>query len=166
MSDHIKAHVWWSLYVKASTLSRLRQDHLPPITDALESLEFDWHIFTEEENPGLFRLVTYQNFECEKIDEIVIPVLRRAYKLANSWTIMGLDDLATGRLQHIYGSCGKPAPSHKPPALESLVFEVEPGRVLPMNSDGGWKVVDAPPEPETLKPGQIRRPKPPDDSQS
>ena len=161
MSDRIKAHVWWSIYVKTSNLRKLKEAHLPPIADALESIEFDWEIRVENENPGLFRLMTYQNFETETVEEIVIPVLRRAYKLADSWTIHGLDDLSTGRLQHILGGCTKPEPSNQPPSLVSLVFEVEPGRILPMSADGAWQVVDEPPQPEKMKPWQIRRPDPP-----
>ena len=163
MSDRIKAYVWWSIYVKTSNVRKLKEAHLPPIVEALESKEFDWQILVEDENPGLFRLITYQNFEVETVEEIVIPVLRRAYKLAGSWTIHGLDDLATGRLEHILGGCNKPAPSNEPPALVSLAFEVEPGRILPMSGDGAWQVVDEPPQPEKMKPGQIRRPDPPGD---
>jgi hypothetical protein len=159
MSDRIKAHVWWSIYVQTSDVRKLRQEHLPPVQDALESIEFDWQILTEEESPGLFRLITFQNFEIENVIEIVLPVLRRAYKLADGWTITGLNDLSTGRLQHIYGCCWKPARLNKPPALESLVFEIEPGRILPMKSDGGWPVDDAPQEQSDLKTAQIRRPR-------
>lgn len=161
MSETTTAHIWWSIFVKTSNLRKLKQAHLPPLELALERMEFDWHIVTEEESPGLFRLITYQNFEIERVDEIVIPLLRRAYKLSPTWTIMGLEDLATGRLQHIYGSCTNPPNSNKPPALESLVFEVEPGRILPMKQDGGWPVVDESPEPDQLKPRQIRWPKQP-----
>jgi hypothetical protein len=158
MSNRIKAHVWWSIYVQTSNMRKLRQAHLPPIEDALETIEFDWQVLIEEGSPGLFRLITYQNFEIENVSDIVVPVLRRAYRLADGWTIMGLDDLSTGRLQHVYGSCAKPARSNKPPALESIIFEIEPGRILPMNADGGWKVGDSFHEQVKLKATQIRRP--------
>jgi hypothetical protein len=161
MGERTTAHIWWSIYVKASDLRKLRQVHLPPIELALEGIEFDWQILKEKESPGLFRLINYQNFEIERVEDIVIPLLRRAYKLAPSWSISGLDDLATGRLQHIIGSC-EPS-SNQPPALHSIVFEVEPGRIGPMTRDGGWPLLDEPAEPEKLKPGQIRRPKPPVD---
>jgi hypothetical protein len=161
MSETTTAHIWWSIYVKTSNLRKLKQAHLPPIELALEGMEFDWHIVTEEESPGLFRIVTYQNFAIQRVEDIVIPLLRRAYKLAPSWTISGLDDLASGRLQHIYGSSTNPPNSNKPPSLYSLVFEAEPGRILPMIKEGGWPVIDEPPEPDQLKPRQIRRPKQP-----
>jgi hypothetical protein len=161
MSERTTAHIYWSIYVKTSNLRKLKEAHLPPIELALEKMEFDWYITTEEENPGLFRLVTYQNFEIERVEELIVPLLRRAYKLTSTWTITGLDDLGSGRLRHVHGTCSKPPNSNRPPALESLVFEAERGRILPVTEDGGWQVVDAGPEPEELKPAQTRWPKQP-----
>jgi hypothetical protein len=155
-------HVWWSIYVKTSNLRKLREAHLPPIEAALEAKEFDWDITVEDESQGLFRLVTFQNFSTDAVEAVVIPVLRRAYRLASPWTIGGLDDLTTGSVRHVSGSCHKPPLGPKPPALERLMFEIEPGRILPMKEDGGWPVVDRGPEPAVVKPGQIRWPKPPE----
>lgn len=159
----MKAHIWWSIYVRAANLRKLKQEHIPPIEAALENMEFDWQILKEEDAQGqrLFRLVTYQNFEIERVEELVIPLLRRAYKLSPSWTITGLEDLAAGELQGIIGSCNKPIQSNKPPALESLVFEAEPGRILGLNPDGGWQVTDELESGDNVKPWQIRRPLPP-----
>jgi len=138
----MKAHIWWSIYVKTSTMQKLKQAHVPPIEAALETMEFDWEILAEEDEQGqrVFRLVTYQNFEFERVEDLVIPLLRRAYRLGTAWTIMGLGDLAAGELRSIFGSCYKPVRSNKPPALESLLFQVEPGQVLGMYPDGGWQI--------------------------
>ena len=158
MSDQVKAYVWWSVYVKTSNKRKLLSTHLPPIVVALEGVEFDWQIDAEEENPGLFRLVNYQNLAGNNVEDIVIPVLRRAYRLHTNWHISGLEDLSKGALSHVMGSCSISKPSPIPPSLESLMFEIEPGRVLPMRPDGGWPVVDEPQQTEEPKPGQLRWP--------
>jgi len=122
---------------------------LPPITAALERLEFDWDISTEPENVGLFRLVTCQNFEGVSLEDVIAPVLRRAYRLTNVWTISGLDALATGKLEQVNGHCR--APASRPPYLESLVFDIEPGHIRRASrsealaagwSMGAWKLQD------------------------
>ena len=115
MSSKIKAYVWWSVYVKTSNKRKLLSTHLPPITAALESLEFDWQIDVEEENPGLFRLVNYQNLVGNGVEDIVIPVLRRAYRLHTNWQISGLEDLARRELAHVMGGCNIGKPSNTPP---------------------------------------------------
>ena len=149
MEGQVKAHVWWSIYVRTSSESELREVHLPPITAALERIEFDWDISTEPENVGLFRLVTCQNFEGVSLEDVVASVLRRAYRLANVWTISGLEALATGELKHVNGHCR--APSSCPPCLESLVFDIEPGHIRRASrnealatgwSMGAWKLKD------------------------
>ena len=92
-------------------------------------------------------------------DRRALEFSRRAYKLADGWRIMGLGGLSTGRLQHISGSCAQPARSNKPPALESIFFEIEPGRILPRDSGGGWNVVDTPQRQGDPKQIQIRFPR-------
>jgi len=101
----VNAHVWWSIYVKTSSEQELREAHLPPIAAALETIEFDWDIITEQENPVLFRLVNCQNFEGWRVEGVIVAVLRRAYRLANEWRISGLEALATGDLEHVQGDC-------------------------------------------------------------
>ena len=140
----IQGYVWWSIYVRTSSLQKLKKVHLPPIAAALEALDFEWQIVTEEENPGLFRMVNYQNLEAATLAEIIIPVLRRAYRLADGWSISGLHDLTTGKLRHVMGGWNSRKPSSRPPSLESIVFELEPGKISGMTADGGWKIVDQP----------------------
>ena len=155
MSNQIKAYVSWSVYVKTSNKRKLKSTHLPPITSALEGLEFDWQIETETENPGLFRLMNYQNLAGDTVEQLIVPVLRRAYRLHTDWRISGLEDLASGELKHVVGRCDIRTPSPRPPSLESMVFEIERGRVLPMRRDGGWPIVDVPPQTSPQKPGQL-----------
>jgi len=162
MSNEIKAYVWWSVYVKTSNKRKLKSTHLPLITAALEGLEFDWQIEAEKEHHGLYRLINYQNVVGEKVEDIIVPVLRRAYRLHTDWRISGLEDLANGKLVHVIGRCDIRTPSHEPPSLESMVFEIERGRVLPMRPDGGWPVVDVPDQSSSPKSGQIVWPGPPD----
>lgn len=107
-------------------------------------------------------MINYQTFEVFSVEEAIVPVLRRAYKLATTWNISGLEDLATERLQHVYGQCDYPPNSNKAPALDSLVFEIELGRILPMGADGGWPVVDLPATIEAVKDGQLRWPTAPE----
>jgi hypothetical protein len=135
--------------------AKLLSTHLPPIVAALEGVDFDWQIDVEEENPGLFRLVNYQNLVGNNVEDIVIPVLRRAYRLHTNWYISGLEDLSKGALSHVMGSCSITKPSPSPPSLESLMFEIEPGRVLPMRPDSGWLVVAEPQQTKKPKPGQL-----------
>jgi hypothetical protein len=103
--------------------------HLPPISAALEGMEHDWDISTEREAPGLFRLVTYQNFAVESVEDVIIPVLRRAYRLTKEWRISGLDALVSGKLKHVQGDCAIARLSRRPPSLESMIFEIKPGRI-------------------------------------
>ena len=144
MVGRVNAYVWWSIYVKTSSEQELREAHLPPIAAALESIEFDWDISTEQENPGLFRLVNCQNFERGSVEGIVVAVLRRAYRLANEWRISGLEALTAGGLEHVQGDCDIRSPSKRPPSLVSMVFEIKLGRILPIPSGGGWQVSDTP----------------------
>ena len=140
----INGYVWWSIYVRTSSVRKLKAEHLPPIAAALEALEFEWQILTEPENPGLFRLVTYQNEEANTVADVVIPVLRRAYRLADGWSISGLQDLAANELRHVMGGWSEKKASNKPPALESMLFEIEPGQISGPNAEGGWELVGQP----------------------
>jgi hypothetical protein len=142
MVARVNAYVWWSIYVKTSSEQELRDAHLPPIAAALESIEFDWDISTEQENPGLFRLVNCQNFEGGSVEGIIVAVLRRAYRLANEWRIWGLEALAAGELEHVQGDCDIRSPPKRPLSLVSMVFEIKRGRILPIQSGGGWQVSD------------------------
>ena len=137
----ISAYVWWSFYVRAGNRDKLRTRHMPPINEGLESLDFPWEISTDETTPGLFRLVTYQNVAADRVEDIVITVLRRAYRLAPSWTIIGLGDLGAGRLSH-FGGGARPETKSKLPDLVSLAFEVQPGQVTGQTSAGGWNILD------------------------
>jgi hypothetical protein len=125
----MKAHVWWSIYVRTPREEELRHTHLPPIADSLEKVEYDWDVSVEQENPGLFRLVNCQNLQGTCVEEIVLPVLRRAYRLGSVWTISGLEVLSTGVLKHLHGNCDVHRPSRGRPSLESIAFEVEAGHM-------------------------------------
>ncbi len=146
----MKSHVYWSIYVRASSGKDLNA-HLPSISVALEDLQFDWNISTERENPGLFRLVTYQNFAAPSVENVVVPVLRRAYRLAKEWRISGLDALASGELNHVHGDWAVGLLSAHAPPLESIVFEIRPGGIRRATraeadaagwSRGAWRVED------------------------
>jgi hypothetical protein len=86
----------------------------------------------------LFRLVTYQNGEAGTVADVVVPVLRRAYRLADGWSISGLQDLAANELRHVMGGWHMKKRSNRPPALESMLFEIEPGQISGINAEGGW----------------------------
>ncbi len=157
----MSAYVFWSIYVQTSNKRKLLESHLPPIAEALENIEFDWEISTEPENPGLFRLIMFQNIDEPKVEGVVVTVLRRAFKLSRDWQIGGLEDLSAGKVRHFYGACTRPKISNTPPALNSLMFEVEPGKVLAPTEDGGWPIVGRV-ESDAAKDRQIRWPKAPE----
>ena len=137
----IEAYVSWSIYVRTPQHRKLVEVHIPPIAAALEQLEFVWQIIFESEYPGLFRLVNYQNLEFSSVDEIVSTVLRRAYKLADGWRISGLGDLTTKQIRHVAGVWNLHKAVSTLPALESMIFEVEPGRISGRTADGhGWQI--------------------------
>src|SRR5262245_20218684 len=151
MVGRVKAHACWSIYVRTCSRRDLMKAHLPPISEALEDIEHEWDISTERENPGLFRLVNYQNFEAASVEDVVVPVLRRAYRLTTEWRISGLDALSSGELKHVLGDCAAVPPSGHPPSLESVLFEIEPGRIRRASSAeaaaagwpmGAWRVDD------------------------
>ena len=141
---NIQGYVWWSIYVRTSSMRKLKQVHLPPIEIALEALDFEWQILKEKENLGLFRLINYQNLEAATVAEVILPALRRAYCLANGWTISGLRDLAGDKLRHVMGMWDSTKSSNKAPALESMIFELQPGQISGMIGDGGWGIVGEP----------------------
>jgi len=137
---NVRGFVWWSIYVRASSVKKAKEKHLPPIEAAIDGLEFEWEIFIEKENPGLVRMVTYQNIEGSDVTGVVVPVLQRAYCLANDWKIAGPHDLVSGKLQHVSGIWYSAKPSSKAPALDSVAFELEHGRISGPTSEGGWPV--------------------------
>lgn len=138
----MQAFVWWSIYVRTANLRKLKAEHLPPIEDALGGTEFPWEIMREDGEAGLFRLVNHQNLSGARVEDLIIPVLCRAYKLVSPWSIAGLGDLGAGRLRHVMGSCMNPPICPRPPALSSLVFEVQPGRIIE-RAAGGWIAIQA-----------------------
>ena len=138
----VKGRVWWSIYVRTASARKLKEEHLPPIRSALETLQFGVQIIRERENPGLFRVVTFQNLTGGSVLEVVCPVLCRAYRLADGWRIGGLRDLDRGKLRHVTGVWSVGKPSNRPPALESMVFELEPGQITGVTADGGWQTSD------------------------
>jgi hypothetical protein len=135
----VRVYVCWSIYVRTSSIQEVRETHLPATAEALGELEFDWEILQEEQSPGLYRLVNYQNLAGETSADVILPVLQRAYRLRDGWTIWGLHQLASPELKHLAG-CWKGQPSHKPPALVSVLFEMEPGQITGKTADGGgWQ---------------------------
>src|SRR5688572_20595877 len=142
MVGQLRFHTYWSIYIGPCTRGDLMEAHLPPISAALEDIEHDWDISKEREAPGLFRLVTHQNFAVERVEDVIIPVLRRAYRLTKEWRIAGLDALASGKLNHVHGDCAITPLSGHIPSLESMVFEINPGRIrraLQAEADAaGW----------------------------
>lgn len=135
----MQAFIWWSIHVQTSNVRKLEADHLPPIEAALEGTEFPWDIARDDGGEvGTFRLVNYQNLHGTCVEDLIIPALRRAYKLASPWSISGLGDLAADSLRHVMGSCTNPPIRPHPPALASLVFELLPGRMIGTTATGGW----------------------------
>ena len=75
------AHVWWSVYVRSGNISKVRAEHIPPIVASFEGDEFPWEVIRDDDSTGLVRLVNYQNLSGLNVESIIIPVLRRAYRL-------------------------------------------------------------------------------------
>lgn len=168
MVGRTKAFVYWSMYVRAASERALKQQHLPPIAAALESVECEWDIDRERDDPGFFRIVTYQNLSARSVKDIVIPVLRRAYRLSTEWKITGLESLSSNALIKIHGDWSADT-SSSPNALglDSIVFEIERGQIRRASRDdaapagwsaGAWKVVGASSHPRAKKRGRKTRP--------
>ena len=138
----IKAHVWRSIYVQCADAGKLRLKHLPAIDLALEKQDFPWEILRESLDSGLVRLFGFQNLEGETALDIVLPVLRRAYNLAGSWQIGGLEQISSGELRHVTGHWSTKQLSNKAPAIRDVLFEIEPGIVGGRARDGGWIMLD------------------------
>jgi hypothetical protein len=139
----MKAYVWWSIYVRASSVDELKVKYIPPIDAALEQFSFDWQILRESSDVGLFRIINYQNLESSDSVGIIVPVLRRAYRLASTWSISGLDDLDGRELRHVLGGWSSKEPSATG-GLFSMMFEIEPGEIAGMNDQGGWDIIGEP----------------------
>ena len=125
----IDAFVWWSIAVRCATMNKMKTEHAPPIREAIRPLEPGSKIVIEETGPGVFTLMTVQNLSAVKVEDVVLPVLLRAYRLGNGWRISGLGDLEIGELRHIAGSWSTEKPSPRAPALVSMIFEIEPLKV-------------------------------------
>lgn len=135
----MQAFVYWSIYVRTASVKKLKDEHLPPIVAALENTPSEFDIHKEAENPGLLRAVTYQNIEAAAVLDVVGVVLRRAYRLADGWRIHGLSDLDRGDIRHVMGGWGISSPKSRPPALESMMFEIEPGSIS-REAHGSWRI--------------------------
>jgi hypothetical protein len=136
----VKAYVCWSVYIRTASLQKLRETHLPATAEALGEFEFDWEILLEEENPGLYRLVNYQNLVGQTAGDVILPVLQRASRLRDGWTVWGLHQLASPGLKHL-AAHWEGQPSHEPPALVSVLLEMEPGQITGRTADGGgWQI--------------------------
>lgn len=136
----IGAYVRWNIYVRTGSIEKLKKVHLPAIDDRVQATEFAWQIVKEDENAGLFRAINCQNLSADTVSGVIVPVLERAYSLADGWTIYGLGDLGTNSLTHIFGSWSMKVPNNRPPAIESMVFEIEPGFISGMTHDEGWQL--------------------------
>ncbi|MGO4684623.1 hypothetical protein [Hyphomicrobium sp. 2TAF46] len=140
----VKAFVWWSIYVRSTNPRKLKEVHLPPIEAALDGTQFGWQSVVEDENTTLTRFINYQNLEGATVTDVVTPVLRRAYRLANGWTIHGLFDLNLDELHSVIGGWNSKKASRWPPALESMMFEISPGEISGMGEDGGREIAGEP----------------------
>lgn len=134
-----KGYVFWSIYVASSSEMKVRQVHLPLISEALEGVQFKWDVFQEEGNPTETRCVNYQNFEFEHSDEMILPILRRAYRLANNWTILGLNEMFSRQSSYCIGSAIVKPPASHAPAVSNLMFEFVLGHTSGQSKSGGWK---------------------------
>jgi hypothetical protein len=136
----MKAYIWWSIYIKTKNIAKLKSDHLHAIDEALEKIEFPWEISHADIDTGLFRIVNCQNLNDYSTHQVIISALRRAYKLAPTWSITGLSDLTTDTLNWVGGVCTDPPVKSRPPALASLSFEVQAGSVAGRSPEGGWAI--------------------------
>jgi hypothetical protein len=134
----VRAYVGWSIYVRTSSIQKVRDTHLPATVEALGDFEFDWDILQEDENPGLYRLVNYQNLSGETAPDLILPVLQSAYQLRDGWTVWGLHQLTSPQVKHLAGHW-QGRESSKPPAIESALFEMEPGYIEGKLAAGGWQ---------------------------
>lgn len=130
-------HVWWSIFVRTKDMRKMRQDHMPAIEAVLSKTAVPLRVHCDDQGPGLFRVVGYQNYDAVTMKDAVSAVLADAYALADGWRINGLGCLNTGKYRHIVGMWSMDKPSHRPPALESMMFEIERGLVRKENEHGG-----------------------------
>lgn len=131
-------HIWWSIYVRAGKIQRLKERHLPAIDAALGPAEFEWDVTREDSCPELLRLVNYQNISGDTVEALILQVLRKLGRIAEGFSISGLGDLDAPTFRHMSGTWRSSKPAHRAPALEDIAFEVLPGRIAGMTNDGGW----------------------------
>jgi hypothetical protein len=143
-ADHVSAdparydlNVYWSIYVRNRDKGSLLRVHLPLIEAIIGNPAIPFQVFKEDDNPGLFRIIAYQNYPNSPIKEAIPAILGTAYSLANNWNIGGLGCLATGAYSYVWGTWTMRKPSPTPPALESMMFEIERGLAREIDKDGG-----------------------------
>jgi hypothetical protein len=133
-------HVWWSIYVKAKDMGKAKREHFPPIEAIIGTPAVPFQYFKEE--GGLLRMVAYKNLPASDMKTAVNQTLETAYSMADGWRIYGLGCLATGRYRHIAGLWSADKPSHQPPRLESMMFEIERGLTETLDQNGGVSISD------------------------
>jgi hypothetical protein len=138
----LNAYATWSIYIRTSNLRKLKTTHLPAIGAALEQVQFPWQILKEDAHPSLYRVINLQNLRASNPAGLITPVLRRAYRLVDGWTIYGLMDLDKPSLQHVIGGFAEKEITRNP--IANAIFEIEPGTIGGMTDDGGWQVLGEP----------------------
>lgn len=125
----MECSIFWTILVRTPSIQKLKAKHLPPVNSALGPMDFDWKFRPEDFGPGLIGAVTWQNLSADTSDQIVVTVLRKAYRLADGWQITGLGSLDAPDLRHVRGQWTSNRPAHTVPALEAISFQIEPGRI-------------------------------------
>lgn len=120
------------------SVQKLRQVHLPLINSVLGTAEYPWEITHEEYNPDWLRIVNCQNITAGTAQDVILTVLRRAYGLADGWKISGLNEINALKIRHVSGTWDAKKRSNSPPALASMIFELQSGRIDHKTDDGGW----------------------------
>lgn len=122
--------VIWSIYVQCKHKNRLIEVHLPAIEKAIGQPETGWTIEKEEEEPDQFRIVTHCNLQASSKDDAIIALIKNAYALFDgTWSFSGLSTLNVDRPLYIMAGVNIKTPQHQPPAITSVMLEVEQGSV-------------------------------------
>ena len=135
----IKASVFWSISLACASLPKARTQHLPAILDILGDIEFGYDLFPAQEG-GQIVFATYQNLTGAKPAALVTPVLEKAFRLGNGWSLYNLDDLSGKKLAaNVLGSWTAQESAAQAPR-RSMLFEIAPKTVVKRSKSGVWQI--------------------------
>ncbi len=117
--------VKWSIYIQCKLKNKLLNTHLPAVEKAVGKPDSGWSI-EKEDKPDLFHIVAHDELQAANKDQAALEVIKKAYALfGGTWSFSGLSTLNVDKPLYIMAGVNIETPQHLPPAITSIMLEVE-----------------------------------------